>query len=77
MFYRQVTCLVQPPVTDEAAEDAAAASAISVYVEEPQPDVPDESATARLFPCVTIQAEDFRTLSDEMRSEKSAFKLQY
>lgn len=48
--YRQVTCLVQPPVTDEAAVDAAAASAISVYVEKPQPDVRDESAAARPFP---------------------------
>lgn len=47
LSYLQVTCLVQPPVTVEAAVDAAAASAIAVYVERPQPDVPDSSATAR------------------------------
>lgn len=39
--------MVQPPVTAEAAVDATAASAIAVYVEELQPDVPDSSAAAR------------------------------
>ena len=47
MSHLQVTCLVQPPVPGEAAVDAAAASAIAVYVEELQPDVPDSSAPAR------------------------------
>ncbi|KAG7236812.1 hypothetical protein INR49_000189, partial [Caranx melampygus] len=44
-----VTCLVQPPITPEAAVDAAAASAIAVYVEKLQPDVPDSSVPARLL----------------------------
>lgn len=50
--YLQVTCLVQPPITPEAATDAAAASAIAVYVQKPRPDVPDSSAAARPFPCI-------------------------
>lgn len=33
----QVTCLVQPPITAGAAVDAAAASAIAVYVEATAP----------------------------------------
>lgn len=47
LSYLQVTCFVQPPVTAEAAVDAAAASAIAVYVEKLQPDVPDSFARAR------------------------------
>lgn len=41
--------MVQPTVTGEAAVDAAAASAIAVYVEKLQPDVPVSSAPARLL----------------------------
>ncbi|KAK5849135.1 hypothetical protein PBY51_008799 [Eleginops maclovinus] len=47
LSYLQVTCFVQPPVPGEAAVDAAAASAIAVYVEELQRDVPDSSAPTR------------------------------
>lgn len=42
--------MVQPPVTAGVAVDATAASAIAVYVEAPQPDLPDSSAAARAFP---------------------------
>lgn len=41
--------MVQPPVTGVAAVDAAAASAIAVYVEKLQPDVPDGYDSARLL----------------------------
>lgn len=39
---------------EEAAVDAAAASAISVYVKKLQPDVPDSSAKTRLLPELRI-----------------------
>lgn len=41
--------MVQPPVTGELAVDATAASAIAVYVEKLEPDVPDSSGPARLL----------------------------
>lgn len=47
MSYLQATCFVQPPVTGEVAVAVTAASAIAVYVEKLQPDIPEGSASVR------------------------------
>lgn len=49
--------MVQPPVTAEASVNAAAASAIAVDVEEPQPDVPDGSASSASFAYVRFMPD--------------------
>lgn len=43
----RLRALVRPPDTNDAAVDAAATSAIAVYVKKLQPDVLDSSTPAR------------------------------
>lgn len=69
--YLQVTCFVQPPVIGDVAVDAAAASAIAVYVEKLQPDVPDSFAPARLL----SGSLQFRNIVDgDARTPRAVFQ---